>query len=340
MEDGLPVAARARMQHLVLARGTPSASRGRPRRGTSPKRLAAARTAARTPRTSGAGPGSRRCPDRCAPARPARRAGSSGSRARYWSSGALEATSSARLLAAAPARAPEALPQRRRRCPDSRRTPPHRARRCRCRARARWWPPRSGSRPSRSACLDAAPRARAGSRRGSASDALGRHALVARAASRRYLSITSTLLRDWPKTSVRHLGAHEVRGEPHRAPSGSSRGCRARRSRPAGCRRSRGARRAGAPLSSISVDRRGPSMRAACSRGLPMVAEAQMNAGCEPWKRATRCEPAQHVGQVRAEHAAVGVQLVDAPRSAGSAKKPRPAGVVRQDARRAACPGW
>ncbi len=55
----------------------------------------------------------------------------------------------------------------------------------------------------------------------------------------------------------------------------------------------------GAPLSDTSATSR-PSMRAACAFGLPMVAEAKMKTGDEPWKRATRwsrrstlarCEP-------------------------------------------------
>ena len=61
----------------------------------------------------------------------------------------------------------------------------------------------------------------------------------------------------------------------------------------------------GAPLSVIATSSSWfsgstPKMRAACSRGLPIVAVAPMSTGFEPWNRATRmsrrstfatCEP-------------------------------------------------
>ena len=66
----------------------------------------------------------------------------------------------------------------------------------------------------------------------------------------------------------------------------------------------------GAP--SESTRRKGsPTSRSASSTGLAIVAEARMNRGLGAVDARDPAQAAQHVGDVRAEHAAVGVGLVD-----------------------------
>ncbi len=75
---------------------------------------------------------------------------------------------------------------------------------------------------------------------------------------------------------------------------------------------------------------RTPNMRAACSRGLPMVAVAADDAGARAVEPRDAHQAPQHVGHVRAEDALVRVQLVDhhVPQVL---QRARPAGVVGQD---------
>ena len=73
-------------------------------------------------------------------------------------------------------------------------------------------------------------------------------------------------------------------------------------------------------------------MRLASSPGLAMVAEAMMNCGVDAVVRADALQPAQDIGQVRPEHAAIGVQLVDDD-VAKVLEQRRPLRVVGQDPR-------
>jgi hypothetical protein len=127
-----------------------------------------------------------------------------------------------------------------------------------------------------------------------------------------------------------HVGLHQVVREPHRPPSRSSRGCPARvhdrRVVDSTCFWPDGA-----PLSIHQHHVTTPVMREACSRGLPMVAEAAMKSGSAAVEARDAHEAPHHVGQVRAEHAAVGVQLVHH-HVAQVGEEARPVGVVRQDA--------
>ena len=71
--------------------------------------------------------------------------------------------------------------------------------------------------------------------------------------------------------------------------------------------------------------------RSASSPGLAMVAEQQMNCGDAAVEARDAAQPAQHIAQVAAEDAAIGVQLVQHD-VAQILEQARPAGVVRQDA--------
>ena len=87
----------------------------------------------------------------------------------------------------------------------------------------------------------------------------------------------------------------------------------------------------GAPLRSTSSNG-SPTSRSASSCGLAIVADEQMNVGIRPVVPADAPQPAQDVGQMAAEHAAIRVQLVDDD-VAQVLEQLGPARMVRQDAR-------
>ena len=210
--------------------------------------------------------------------------------------GALPPAGPARSAATSPRSSPGSRPGRRRR-----------AGRCRRRARARWWRRRRGSRRRAGRARSrAAPSA--GSRRDSRGSGCAARSL-SRSDSRRPVSRISTATRDRPNTIVcrpaRRNGSAQrwarVSAEPRAPLSGSrtggstSRTCRS----PAGAPL-RSMSRTGRPVSIVRELGRVPDRRRAADddRVAAVV-------GADPQ------QPAQDVGDVAAEDAAVGVQLVD-----------------------------
>ena len=114
-------------------------------------------------------------------------------------------------------------------------------------------------------------------------------------------------------------------------PRGTSGGCRAAGSRPAGSRTGRTSRRA-ARRSRRPARRAAPTRRSASSRRVRDGGRGTDEHRVAAVVLADAPQPAQHVGEVAAEHAAIRVQLVD-DHEPEVLEQLRPARMVRQHAR-------
>ena len=158
-----------------------------------------------------------------------------------------------------------------------------------------------------------------------------------RRASRSRVSISSTAWREPPKTMVcrsarRKASAHRSasRSAPARMPS--------RASTTGGLRMRTRFSPDGAPLRSTSAGRR-PVSDSASSLRVADGRRAGDDDRVAAVVRAEAQEPPQDVGDMAAEDPAIGMRLVDDD-EAELLEELVPLGVVRQDARRGACPGW
>ena len=225
-------------------------------------------------------------------------------------------------------------------CPGSPPAPRRPARRCPRRAPARWWP------PPRAACRSPAPPPApaappAGSRPGTRRPGPPAPARCPPGGGGRTAATTSAPRRERTKASARASSTTR---------SASSRAASAPADRRTGAPCSPRAPVSGGSQSAKAVAPRGEASSVTSSTGTP-VSRLADSAGFADRRRgqhegrpgavrgADPPQPAQHVRDVRAEDAAIGVALVDhhVPQPA---QERRPTGRATAGCRGAACPGW